>query len=152
MVQRSRGSNNAEWISFVSIIVALIFAGIVIILLAKFQRGMIGIVLAIAASLLLLYWVKEFRRTVRNSLGISSPPSKKELMFDIINESTSITVVAEVPGPEDNVKVDVNGLTLNITGGMNFKKSLKMETRTEINSVTYVNGVLTVKLKKLNGT
>ena len=152
MVQRSRGSNNAEWISFVSIIVGLIFAGIVIILLAKFQRGMIGIVLAIAASLLLLYWIKVFRRTVRNSLGISSPPSKKELMFDIINESTSITVVAEVPGPEDNVKVDVNELTLNITGGMNFKKSLKMETRTEINSVTYVNGVLTVKLKKLNGT
>lgn len=148
MVQSSRKANTGEWVSFTIVVIGLVAVGAIVILLTRLQRGMIGVVLAIVATLLLIYWLREFRKTVAKDLGLPSPPPKKEMMLDIIKGSGGVTVVAEVPGPEDQVKVDLKGQTLDIVGGMKFKKAVNIDGHAKIDTVTYLNGVLTVRLKK----
>ena len=75
--------------------------------------------------------------------------SKKMWVYDIIDSQDGITFVAEVPGPEDQVRVELIDRTLKIQGGQEFAREVRLPKAAEIIESRYVNGVLNVRLKKI---
>ncbi|MFH1328579.1 MAG: hypothetical protein ABIH76_07060 [Candidatus Bathyarchaeota archaeon] len=150
-MSKNRGKLPADTASFAILAIGIIFITIVLTLIVRVQRGLLGIILAGLAVVLLVYWLREIRKTVNKEWLGAEPPSKsQDWAYDIIDGKDDLTVVAEVPGPEDQVKVDLTGQTLEVKGGQNFKKTMKIPKNAGIIKVSYVNRVLNIKLRKLD--
>tara|TARA_B100000949_G_C14250715_1_gene437989 strand:+ start:412 stop:864 length:453 start_codon:yes stop_codon:yes gene_type:complete len=150
MIQKATSSDNSGWFNYIVILVSLIVVGIIVIFLARFQRGIIGVVLSIVSAVLLIYWVRELKKNVTTTFGQQVSSAPKDPLVDIIKRADGLTIVLEVPGPEDKVKTRLKNDVLEITGGQNFKKTIDLDLQASIESTTYVNGILTVKLSKLS--
>ncbi|MEM3063523.1 MAG: hypothetical protein QW303_08285, partial [Nitrososphaerota archaeon] len=74
--------------------------------------------------------------------------SKTKWIYDVIDYGTEITIIAEVPGPENKVKVNLIDHDLEIFGGQGFRKLVKVYEEVEIMETIYRNGILQVKLKR----
>ena len=59
-----------------------------------------------------------------------------------------VTLVADVPGPKEEIKVQLDGEKLEIRGGNNFFKTVTLPKILNILNTNYLNGVLEVKLKR----
>ncbi|MEM4311349.1 MAG: Hsp20/alpha crystallin family protein [Nitrososphaerales archaeon] len=136
-----------DYISFAVLIVGLLFAAFIILAITRIQSGLIGIILALLAGALIVYWVKEAKKITREEF-----PSKisQKWTCDLIKEKDSIVIVAEVPGPESEVKVSLFGNKLEIKGGNNFVKIIKVGKAKEITNYSYNNGILNIRLRKLS--
>ncbi|MCX8191740.1 MAG: Hsp20/alpha crystallin family protein, partial [Nitrososphaerales archaeon] len=128
-------------------ILGIFIIGIILAIMARVERGLWGVVLAGLTGAILIYWLREVVKMVKSEWG-KQVVIREEWRYDIIDESNGLTVVAEVPGPEGEVKVRVIDRELEIKGGNNFKKTFKLNGDMEISQITYVNGVLQVKLRK----
>lgn len=116
---------------------------IVIIMLAlRMHRGFIGIVLASIAVFILFYWIKEVRKMLKKS-GL------KDFIYEVLDEGNYVSIIAQVPGPEDDVKVLMLGKRVIIKGGGGFRKTVVLPHRVELIDKSYKNGVLTIKMQKL---
>tara|TARA_Y100000815_G_C13032583_1_gene383691 strand:+ start:108 stop:554 length:447 start_codon:yes stop_codon:yes gene_type:complete len=140
---------DSKLISLIMLMGTILILGFIILLISRFQRGIIGIVLVIIAILFFVYWIKEFRKTISKSLNLPIQPIKKEFIFDLIEDKDITTIIADVPGPKPQIKVDIKDTSLHIIGGMNFKKEIDIGNNKEIINIKYINGTLTVKLKTL---
>lgn len=138
---------DAQIISLIVIIIGIIIIGIILAIIARVERGLLGIILAGLTSVILIYWLKEILKMVKSE-WVKQEVKREDWNYDIINESDGLIIVAEVPGPEEEVKVRVINRELEIRGGKNFKKTLKLDEDMEITQFSYVNGILQVKLKK----
>lgn len=144
MEMKNKDINNIT--SIIITIIGLIIIGIITIFLIRFQRGLLGIMLAILTIVLLIFWLKEIQKTIKE--GISQFSLKTKWIYDIIDYGTEITIIAEVPGPENKIKVGLINHNLKILGGKGFKKIIKLPEEAEIIEKFYRNGILQVKLKK----
>lgn len=138
----------ADEISLAITILGLIVIGLILMLLIRIQRGLLGFILAVLAMALLIYWLREVRKKVKEELLPTVPPSKTEWVYDIIDHVAEVTVVAEVPGPESEVKANLMNHNLEISGGQSFRKLVSLPEEVEIVETTYLHGILQVKLKK----
>lgn len=149
-VMRGRPGNEApSTIMLVVLIIGVIVIGVIIMLLVKVQRGLLGIVLAALASGLLIYWLREVRGIVKqefSSDGVTR--SKPEWEYDLLEMKDEVTLVADVPGPKEEIKVQLDGEKLEIRGGNNFFKTVTLPKILNILNTNYLNGVLEVKLKR----
>jgi len=130
-------------------IIGVIIIGIILMSLVKVQRGLLGIILAALASGLLIYWLREVRGIVKkefSSDGVTR--SKPEWNYDLMEMKDEVTLVADVPGPEEEIKVQLEGGKLEIRGGNNFFKTVNLPKILNILNTNYLNGVLEVKLKR----
>ena len=78
---------------------------------------------------------------------------QKEWIYDLINnKDEEIIFVAEVPGPEDQIKIRLTNCVLHIKVGQNFVRDVPLELAREkemnISDYKYRNGVLTIKIQK----
>jgi len=144
-MRRRQKRDIEDYVSFAVLIIGLLFAAFIILILSRLQSGLIGIILAILAGALIVYWVKEARKIAREDLKIAQKWS-----YDIIKDKEFIIVVAEVPGPESEIKVSLLNNKLEIKGGNNFVRVIKVGKVKEITNYTYNNGILNVKLKRLS--
>lgn len=135
--------------SFAILIFGLILIGIIMMLIVRTQRGLLGFILAGLAAGLLVYWLREARRAVRKEFRPKGQQQAEQWTYDIIGEGDQSTLVAKVPGPESKVKVKLSGQSIEIRGGDGFKQVVHLPSRMEVTHTTYVNGVLQVKLRKL---
>ncbi len=115
------------------------------------ERGLLGFVLAGLAVVLLIYWLKELRVVIRKDAQLPLVAKQKHWMYDIIDHPEGFTFVAEVPGPEDKVSVEVTEKTLKIKSGSSFRREVKLPNPAVIVDSKYVNGVLNIRLKKVQG-
>lgn len=141
-----RAKDMAEVASMAIFILGLFLIGILLLFLIRVQRGLLGLILAGLAAALTVYWLTEIRRMVKG--GSESKPPSKKWTYDIIEGKEAVTVVAEVPGPAENVKVELRGGSLTILGGESFKKKVSVSKDLRLGDSSYVNGVLNVRLKK----
>ena len=137
-----------DTISIILIIIGLIAIGIMAILLIRFQRGLLGFILTALAVALLIFWLKEIQKTIKEELAIVKPSPETKWIYDVIDYGTEITIIAEVPGPENKVKVGLIDHDLEILGGQGFRKLVKLSEEVEIMGTIYRNGILQVKLKR----
>lgn len=135
-------------VSTAVLILAVVVAGVVLVLLVRLERGLFGIVLAGVAIALMGYWLREFRRMAKRELGVRNPP-KKEWNYDLRVGKGEITFISEVPGPAEAVDALVVERILRVKGGDNFEKEIGIHAEAEIIAKSYVNGVLHLKLRKI---
>ena len=98
-------------------ILSLLVIGIIVTRLIRVQRGLLGFILAALTIVLVLYWMKELRGTVKEELLKVTRPSKAKRIYDIVNHGSEVEVVAEVPGPESEVKASLVDHNMEILGG-----------------------------------
>ncbi len=128
-------------------VLGLILIGVMLMFLIRIQRGLLGFLLSTLAALLLFYWLREFKRTVKEELKRKTAV-ETDWVYDIVDHGKELLIVAEVPGPKEKVKVKLAHKTLKIFGGQGFKKTVKLSKDAEIKEAIYRNNVLQVKLIK----
>ena len=137
---------------FIVPLLALLFIGVMFLLLARAQGGIGFIFLAIASGLL-VYWVREIRIMSRSEEKMISRESEqqKDWVYDLIKNNDETVFVAEVPGPEDQINVRLSNGLLKIKGGQNFTRDVPLELTEDmgISDYKYRNGVLTIKIQKM---
>lgn len=129
------------------VILAVVVAGLIILLFARVQRGLLGIVLSALAILLLFYWLREFRKISKFG-GNQLKAGKDDWLYEIMEDEEIITVIAQVPGPSEEVKARQLGNSLYIEAGRGFRKVLQIPKKSVLYDYAYSNGVLNVKLRK----
>ncbi|MEM2910362.1 MAG: Hsp20/alpha crystallin family protein [Nitrososphaerota archaeon] len=115
---------------------------VMVILALRLQRGFIGIVLVVATAFILFYWMIEVRKMLKRS-GL------KDFIYEVLDEGDCISIIAQVPGPEDAVNVLTLGKRIIIKGGGGFKRTLVLPHKVELMHKSYKNGVLALKMQKL---
>lgn len=115
---------------------------VVVVLALRMHKGFVGILLALIAVCILFYWTREIRNMLKKS-------RLKDFIYEVLDEGTYVSIVAQVPGPEDDVKVLMLGRRVIIKGGGGFKKTLVLPYKVELINKSYKNGVLTIKMQKL---
>ena len=144
---RSKPNELASLISIMFLIIGLLLIGIVILFMVRLQRGLIGLVLAGIAAFLIIYWMKEIRTMILGKPKSKSPSRK--WTYDIIEDESVVTIVAEIPGPTECVKVEYKGGLLTLFGGERFKKKVSVQKGLSLSATSYINGILNVKLSKV---
>jgi HSP20 family molecular chaperone IbpA len=127
------------------------------VLIAHAQNG-IGFIFLAVASGFLIYWIREIRMISNSSDDKmttlkSMQGQQNDWIYDVIkNKDNEIIFVAEVPGPEDQIKIRLTNCTLHIKVGQNFVRDVPLEGTKEeemnISDYKYRNGVLTIKIQK----
>lgn len=125
-----------------TILVVILLALILISLTARFQRSLLGLALVIALGLLAFYWIRELRKAVSGRMAIERYP------VEMIEKDGLILLTAQVPGPEEEVRVELKGTRLLLTGGKGFRRIIKLPCKTTILTRSYLNGVLHIQLRK----
>ena len=148
---RKREEYRDETLRLTTIALALVAIALVLLATIRLQRGMIGFILAGLAIALVIYWIKELYTAAKKEM-VPSVAKHKKWFYDIIDEKESITIVAEVPGPEEMVKAEVVGRTVKIYGGQEFAKEVKLPKDCELVHSSYINGMLNMKLRKKSNT
>ena len=132
-------------------LIALVFIGVMFVLLARSQGGIEFIFLAIASGLM-IYWVREVKLMARSEeKAIVRELEQKDWVYDLIRNKDEMVFVAEVPGPEDQINVRMTEGLLHIKGGQNFTRDVQLKLTQEmgISDYKYRNGVLTIKIQKV---
>jgi len=118
------------------------------------SQGYVSFILIGVAAVFMVYWVRVLKKmTVENSTPqyTSKEADTKNWVYDLIKGEKEIIFVAEVPGPEDQVTVRLIDGILYVRGSAHFSKEIPIETTPDmgIHDFKYRNGVLTLRIKKL---
>jgi len=151
MRARKREEYRDETLRLTTIALALVAIALVLLATVRLQRGMIGFILAGLAIALVIYWIKELYTSAKKEM-VPSVAKHKKWFYDIIDEEETITIVAEVPGPEEMVKAEVVGRIVKIYGGQEFTREVKLPKDCELVHSSYINGMLNMKLRKKPNT
>ncbi|MFY3742049.1 MAG: HSP20 family molecular chaperone IbpA [Candidatus Nitrosomirales archaeon] len=138
---------------FVIPLLALLFLGVMYVLVIRMKQGYVGFILLAVASVLMIYWVRELKKMVRTEEPREMPKQveQKSWVYDLIKGNEELVFVAEVPGPEDEVNVRlINGI-LHLRGGQNFARDVQLDVTEDmgIAEFKYRNGVLTLKIRRI---
>ncbi|MEM3819069.1 MAG: Hsp20/alpha crystallin family protein [Nitrososphaerota archaeon] len=125
-----------------TVLLVILLALIFVSLTARFQRSLLGLAMVIALGLLSFYWVRELRKAISSRTAVEKYP------VEIIEKDGLILLTAQVPGPEEEVKVELKGTKLLVMGGRGFRRIIKLPYRATILTRSYLNGVLHLQLRK----
>jgi HSP20 family molecular chaperone IbpA len=131
----------------------LLFLGVVYMLSLRSSEGDVSFILIGIAAAIMIYWVRELKKMTTDNVPqyVSKEVDTKNWVYDLIKGEKEIIFVAEVPGPEDQVTVRLIDRILYVRGSGHFSKEVPIETTPDmgIHDFKYRNGVLTLRIKKL---
>jgi HSP20 family molecular chaperone IbpA len=136
-------------VSVLVLIIGIFLMGMLMLFLIRIQRGLLGLLLAGVATILMIYWMREIKQIAKQEFKISKT-MKKTWNYDIIETDSTVTIIAEVPGPVEDVKVAHKNKSISITGGAKFKKKVSIPRNLSLIGTSYLNGTLTINLQRLN--
>lgn len=117
------------------------------------SQGYVSFILIGIAAAIMIYWVRVLKKMTTESVPQYTPKEvdTKNWVYDLIKGEKEIIFVAEVPGPEDQVTVRLIDGILYVRGSGHFSKEVPIETTPDmgIHDFKYRNGVLTLRIKKL---
>jgi HSP20 family molecular chaperone IbpA len=132
-------------------LLGLLFLGIMYVLIARINQGYSGFLLLSGAAVVLLYWVRELKRSVKEEdpSVIARQIDTKDWVYDLITNKDEMVFVAEVPGPEEQIDVTLTGGSLHVKSGQNFDKTIPLDRAEQMNisDFRYRNGILTLKIR-----
>jgi HSP20 family molecular chaperone IbpA len=131
----------------------LLFLGVIYILSLKASEEYVSFILIGITGAIMIYWVRVLKKMTKENKPqyAAKEVDTKNWVYDLIKGEKEIIFVAEVPGPEDEVTVRlINGI-LYIRGSSHFSKEIPIEATPDmgIHDFKYRNGVLTLRIKKL---
>lgn len=139
---RSRIKTGPTFSKIFTAILIIFLVLVIISLTARFQRSLLGLALVIALTLLGFYWFRELRKALISRRYVEKYP------IELIEKDGLILLTAQVPGPEEEVVVELRGEKLLVKGGGGFKRIVKLPYKVSILTRTYLNGVLHLQLRK----
>jgi HSP20 family molecular chaperone IbpA len=105
-------------LSSVLLVAGIAMLGVIVIVVTRFQRGLLALVLSALAGGLLIFWLFELKRIFKQN---ATPfDNKGRWTYDLISSSGEITFVAEVPGPDANVSVELKNGKLRVKSSGDF--------------------------------
>jgi len=132
-------------------LLGLLFLGIMYVLIARINQGYSGFLLLSGAAVVLLYWVRELKRSVKEEdpSVIAREIDTKDWVYDLITNKDEMVFVAEIPGPEEQIDVTLTRGSLHVKSGQNFDKTIPLDRAEEMNisDFRYRNGILTLKIR-----
>lgn len=146
LYKRRRGPE-LDVANILTVFVGVIVIAVILTLLVRLQRGLLGIILGSLAAILAAYWILDLRRTLRKEFKIK-PSEIRGWSHDIIEDTTGILVVGKVPGPQEKIEVRLHDDLLEVKGGLHFRELIKLPARAVSFNAEYNNGVLEIRLKK----
>ena len=135
-------------LNFLLILVSLVVGGIIIIIIVRLERGLLGFILGGASIALFVFWVREFKKMVNDDKQFPSLTNYKKWQYDIFENDNEITIVTEVPGPEKEILINIINKTVKISNGKNFSEEIKLKKEVKMINKSYLNGILNIQLKK----
>ncbi len=144
LVKRQAEMPIGEFLNYVILVLGIVAMAIVLTLLIRVQRGLLGIVLGAVAVVLLAYWISELRKIVKKEF----PSAQIKWTPDLFDKGDEIIVVGMVPGPESRVRAEFRDGVLEIRGGQGFHEFVTLADALRIKEVKCVNRVLQVTLAK----
>ena len=132
-MERGRGS-------LVLFVMLMLLGFLLLSMLLRVQRGLLGLILTAILVVLGFYWFKEIRKVLEQS------ERTREYPLEISEEDDMISLTAQVPGPESEVSFEVKGNKLLLRGGMGFRRVVRLPYRVRVLSSSYINGILHIKL------
>ncbi|MDE1763012.1 MAG: Hsp20/alpha crystallin family protein [Thaumarchaeota archaeon] len=149
---KNRYSNDKSF-DFIIPLMVLLFLGVVYVLSLRNDAGYVSFILIGITAVIMIYWVRVLKKMTRDSQTqyVPKESESKNWVYDLIKGENEIVFVAEVPGPEDQVTVRLIEGVLYIRGSGHFSKEVPIETTPDmgIHDFKYRNGVLTLRIKKL---
>ncbi|MCW4043756.1 MAG: hypothetical protein NWE90_08575, partial [Candidatus Bathyarchaeota archaeon] len=70
LYKKRSGREIGDAINIITIFIGLIVVGVILTLLVRFQRGLLGIVLGGLAVALVIYWILEIRKTMKTEFKV----------------------------------------------------------------------------------
>ena len=128
-------------------IIGIAVVALLLITLFKVKGGVLGIVLGTIAVAVLVYWLMEMKKIFGERKTYSK--EETEWFYDLIEEGEGLVFVAKVPGPAREVKVRLVDETLEIKGGGNFMRRVDVPKGVRLQSRSYSNGILHVRLRRM---
>jgi HSP20 family protein len=149
---KSRYSNDKSF-DFIIPLMVLLFLGVIYILSLRSSQGFVSFILIGVTAAIMIYWVRVLKKMTKESQPqyTAKEVDTKNWVYDLIKGDKEIVFVAEVPGPEDQVTVRLIDGILYIRGSAHFSKEVPIEATPDmgIHDFKYRNGVLTLRIKKL---
>lgn len=134
-------------------LLTLLFLGVMYIMITRIDHGYSGFLLVSVASVFLIYWVREMKRTAKDedTKPIPVDVDTKDWVYDLIKNKNEMVFVAEVPGPEEQIDVRLTIGTLHVKSGQKFAKAIPLNQTEEMNisDFKYRNGILTIKINRV---
>ncbi len=132
---------------------ALLFLGVVYVLSLRAEAGFVSFILIGITAAIMIYWVRVLKKMTKDTQPqyTTKESDTKNWVYDLIKGDQELVFVAEVPGPEDQVTVRLIDGILYIRGSGKFSKEIPIEATPDmgIHDFKYRNGVLTLRIKKL---
>ena len=147
LYKKRRGPQLADTTDIMTVLAGVVVIAIILALLVRLQRGLLGVVLGSLAAALAIYWILEMRRTIKKEM-IIRPFEARRWIPDIIEDPNEILVVGKVPGPREKIRVLLRGDLLEVKAGLEFSEVIRLPARAVSFNTAYNNGVLEVRLKK----
>ena len=133
----------------VLLVAGIAMLGTIVVVVTRFQKGLLALALSALAGGLLIFWLFELKRTFGQSTSPFDNQGKK-WTYDLISSTDEITFVAEVPGPDNNVSVELKKGKLKVKSSGDFTKEIELADAVELVGSTCVNGILNVRLRKID--
>jgi hypothetical protein len=147
LYKKRRDPELTDTANILTILVGVVVIAIILALLVRLQRGLLGIILGSLAAILAIYWIMELRKTLKRELRIK-PFETKGWSPDIMEDRNEILIVGKVPGPEDKIDIQLRENFLEVKGGLDFREVIKLPARAVSFNAAYNNGILEVRLRK----
>lgn len=142
LVESKRKDELLNVLSMAGVAVVALF----LILLFKVKGGLLGMILGVVAVATLIYWLREMRSLFR--VG-AYPKGGAEFFYDLLDDGEALIFVAKVPGPAEEVEAKLEQGFLEIRGGGKFFRTVKVSEEVELQTKSYINGVLHIKLQRI---
>ena len=150
MSRQKKFSINDDTLNFFIVISGLIAISSLVLIITRFQRGLFAFVISGLAAILLVYWLFELRKTIKESpVTIRGSKEKREWVYDLISAKDEITFLAEVPGPDEEVRIELKDRKLRVIAPRGFFREVELPTQVEIIGSRCVNGILNVRFRKV---
>ncbi|MBM3898439.1 MAG: Hsp20/alpha crystallin family protein [Thaumarchaeota archaeon] len=144
-----KGANYATVLNSILMVAGIAMLGVIVVVITRFQRGLLAIVLSALAGALLIFWLFELKKIFRQNTN-PFDNQKRRWTYDLIPTSDAIIFVAEVPGPDSSVSVELKKGKLRVKSSGDFAKEIELADPVEIIGSTCVNGILNVRLRKIS--
>ncbi|HET6458942.1 MAG TPA: Hsp20/alpha crystallin family protein [Nitrosopumilaceae archaeon] len=149
---KNRYSNDKS-LDFIIPLMVLLFLGAVYIMSLRASEGYVSFILIGVTAAIMIYWVRVLKKMTKDTQPqyTTKETDTKNWVYDLIKGDQELVFVAEVPGPEDQVTVRLIDGILYIRGSSKFSKEVPIEATPDmgIHDFKYRNGVLTLRIKKL---
>ena len=145
----SKSAYNEKALGQVIPVIIIIFLGLLYVMSAQGDSDISFILIGVGA-ITMIFWAGIIKKNILSNAPrfTKREQETKKWMHDLFQSEDGFVFVAEVPGPEDKIKVRLIDEILYIRGSGGFAREIPVDgsEQMQISDFQYKNGVLTLRI------